>query len=105
MRVTFNGNPCTTIVSCYNPTNANDETDITILLNGIYSLARHFPEYNVVIIGVDMNAQKGNESNKFCLHNLPNRNDKNNKFFIREQSLHEIPKKGGKTMDQHPKNA
>ena len=29
IRATFNGNPNTKIVSCYSPTNASDETDIT----------------------------------------------------------------------------
>ena len=37
MYASFNGNPCTTIISCYSPTNASDETDI-ITYNELFFL-------------------------------------------------------------------
>ena len=49
-------------------TNTSDETDITTLYDW------HIPKH-VLIIGGDMNAQIGKDENdKFCLHNLSNRN-------------------------------
>ena len=75
MFASFNGNPCTTIVSCYCPTNANDETNIIAFYNELSSFVRHIPKHNVPIIGGDMNALIGkDENNKFCLHNSSNRN-------------------------------
>jgi len=75
MSATFNGNPCMTVVSCYSPTNASDETDVETFYNGLSSLCRHTPKHNVLIIGGDMNAQIGKtENNRFSLHNTSNRN-------------------------------
>ena len=37
MVATFNGNHSTTIISCYNPTNVSEETDI-IIFNKEFSL-------------------------------------------------------------------
>ena len=85
---TFNGNPCTTIVSCYSPTNASDESDITTFYNELSSLARHTPKHNVLIIGGDMNAQIGKDNNnKFSFHSLPNRNGEHLAEFSLENGL------------------
>ena len=37
MCTTFNGNLCSTIISCYSPTHASDETDITSFYEGLSS--------------------------------------------------------------------
>ena len=77
MCASFNGNPCTTIISCYSPTNISDETDIITFYNEQSSLVRHIPKHNVLTIGGDMNAQIGkDENNKFCLYNSSNKNGK-----------------------------
>ena len=61
---TFNGNP-TTIIICYNPSNACDEKEL-YTFNEISSILRSIPKHNVLIIGRDMNNQIGeNENNKF----------------------------------------
>ena len=52
----FNGNPCTTIISCYSPTNASDEMEIITFYNELSSLVQHILKHNVLIIGGDMNA-------------------------------------------------
>ena len=72
----FNGKPCTTIVSCNSPTNVSDETDMIITrYNELSSLVRHIPKYNVLIIGADTNSQIGKDENdKFSLWDWPNRN-------------------------------
>ena len=56
MVATFNGNPSTTIISCYNPTNATNETDFVAFNNKLSSLIRIIQQNNVLIIGGDMNA-------------------------------------------------
>ena len=66
MLAIFNGNPCTTIVSCYRITNTNDELDIITFYNEISYFTRHIPKYNILIIGGDWNVQRGkDENNKF----------------------------------------
>ena len=77
MRVTtFNGNPSTTIISCYSPTNASDEADLISFCNKKLSLVRNIPKHNVLIIRGNMNSQIGkNENNKFSFHNSSNRNE------------------------------
>ena len=70
MAVMFNGNPSTTIISCYSLTNVSDETDLIVL----YKIVRSILKHNVLIIGGDMNAQMGkNVKNKFSLQKLSNR--------------------------------
>ena len=72
MCATFNGDPCTTMVSCYSPASASDESDITTFYDGLSSLARHIPKYNDLIIERDMNVEIGKDKNeKFSLQNLP----------------------------------
>ena len=50
-------NHSTTIILCYNSTNAKDEIDLIIWHNELYSFVWSIPKHNVHIIGVNMNAQ------------------------------------------------
>ena len=69
MVAVFNGNPSTTIISCYNPINVNDETDL-IAYNELSSFVCSIPKHYVQIIGGDLNTQIGkNVNNKFRLYN------------------------------------
>ena len=56
MVATFNGNPRTTIISCYSPTNVSEETELIAFYDELSSLVRNIPKYNVLVIGGDMNA-------------------------------------------------
>ena len=52
------------------------------------SLVRHFPKYNILIIGGDMNALIGKDrNNKFWLGNSPNRNKEYLIVFALKNSL------------------
>ena len=51
---TFNGNPQTTIISCYSPTNVSEEQDVLHFYNEFASLVRAVPRHNVLIIAGDM---------------------------------------------------
>ena len=65
---TFNGDLDTTIIFCYSPINANDETEITTFNSELSPLVHFISNYNVLIIGGDMKAQIGkDENNKILL--------------------------------------
>ena len=88
MVATFNGNPSTTIISCYSPTNVSEQTDLIALYNELFYPVRSIPKHNVIIIGGDMNPQIGkNVSNKFRLHNSSNRNGEHLMDFTQENRL------------------
>ena len=55
----FHGNPQTTFISCYSPTNISDEQDTERFYIDLISLTRQIPQHYVLIIGGDFNAQIG----------------------------------------------
>ena len=88
MVATFNGKPCTTIISYFSSTNATDETDLLTFYNERFPLVRCVTKLNVLIVGGDMNAQIGkDENNKFYSHNLSNRNGDHLTDFSLEKRL------------------
>ncbi len=44
MAATFNGNPSTTIISCYSPTNVIEETELIAFYDELSSLVRSIPK-------------------------------------------------------------
>ena len=88
MAATFNGNPRATIISCYSPTNVSEETELVTFYDELSSLVRSIPKHNVLVIGGDMNAQIGkNSNNRYSLHNTSNRNGKHLTEFMVENRL------------------
>ena len=76
MVATFNGNPCTIIISSYSPNHVSEETELTAFYEKLSSLVHSIPKHNGLVIGGDMNAQIGkNVNHKFSRHNLTNRNE------------------------------
>ena len=57
MATTFNGNPNTTIISCYYLPNFSDETDLITFYKELFSLIRSIPKHNILVIGRDTNTQ------------------------------------------------
>ena len=55
MVVAFDGNPNTTIISCYRSTNVSEETDLIAFYKELSSLVRSIPKHNFFVIGGDMN--------------------------------------------------
>ena len=49
MYAAFKGNP-NTVISCYSPINAIEETD-TITYNELFSLVQYIPKYIIIISG------------------------------------------------------
>ena len=79
-------NPSAAIISCYDPTNVSEETDLITFYNKLSSLVCSISKYNILIIGGNMNAQIGkNVNHKFSLHNSSNRNgETSNRFHARK---------------------
>ena len=88
MKVTFNGNPRATIISCYSPTNVSGENELVAFYDELSSLVRSILKHNVLVIGGDMNAQIGkNGNNIYSLHNTWNRNGQHLTEFMMENRL------------------
>ena len=88
MVATFNGNPSATIISCYTPTNVNEETDLIAFYNELSSLVCSILKHHVLVIGEDKNVQIGKKVNhKFSLHNSSNRNGERLTDFMLENRL------------------
>ena len=71
MIATFNGNPSSTIISCYSPTTASNEKDFNNFDNEIFSFVRRVTKGKVSIRGGDLGK---NENIKLSLHKFSNRN-------------------------------
>ena len=77
MTVTFQGNPQTTIITCYSPKNVSDETETERFYSDLSSLTRQIQKHNVLIIIGDFNAQLGQNDNgnfPYSFHQNTNRN-------------------------------
>ena len=102
MVATFNGNPSTSIISCYSPTNVSEETDLIAFYNELSSLIRSISKHNILIIGGDMNAQIGkNVDHKFSQYNLSNRNGEHQTDFTLENRLTCLNKKFQKKRENY----
>ena len=85
---TFQGNPATTVISCYSPTNVSDVTEVDDFYVSLSSLVRHIPKHNFIVIGGDMNAQIGHsDTHNFSYHATANRNGQLLEDFIAENEL------------------
>ena len=88
MAIHIQGNPKTTLISCYSPTNVSDEQDTERFYNDLTYFIRHIPKYNVLIIGGDFNAHLGKyDDNKYSLHRTTNRNVNMLHSFLQENNL------------------
>lgn len=74
LTATFMGNPATTIVSCYSPTNCSEEEDIAAFYDNLADTLRSTPAHNLLLVCGDFNAQIGIEDCKYTYHGETNRN-------------------------------
>ena len=74
MTASFTGNPATTIISCYSPTNCSDEEDVVMFYKSLSDALRDIPAHNMVLIGGDFNAKLGTDDIPFSFHDSTNRN-------------------------------
>ena len=97
----FNGNPKTTFVACYSPTNVSEETQAQEFYTQLQDTIRKLPKHNVIIIAGDMNAQVGTRDTKgSSYHEKTNRNGQMLLDLMKECNLVSIStkftKKAGK---------
>ena len=84
----FMGNPLTTVISCYSPTNVSDQEETERFYVDLTSYTRHIPKHNVLVIGGDFNAHLGKENGYiYSFHINTNRNGNMLKNFIHENNL------------------
>ena len=59
MTIQFHGNPHTTIISCYIPTNVSDEIENAYFYIYLTAITRQVPKHNLLSIYGDFNAHLG----------------------------------------------
>ena len=74
MIATFNGNPATTVISCYSPTNASELEMAIKFYEDLTGVIKEIPKHNVKVIAGDMNAQICSEDAKGYTFNNSTRN-------------------------------
>jgi len=84
----FNGNPKTSVICCYSPTNVSEEVDIDEFYGDLSTLTRQIPKHNVTLKGGDFNAKLGrNDGVKHSFHTETNRNREWLKDFLIENKF------------------
>ena len=81
---TFQGNPRTTIVSCYAPHNSLPDDDAIDFYSNLNSVVSEIPQHDMLLICGDFNAHL---ISKFSLHKDSNRNGNFLSDFIHENNL------------------
>ena len=74
--VTLNGNPQTTILVTYGPTNVANEEETINYYNSLIEITREIPAHNFLTVIGDFNARVGRDSAKFTYHETTNKNGK-----------------------------
>ena len=94
MVATFNGNPQTTFVACYSPTNVSEEIQAQEFYTQLQDTIRKLPKHNVIIVAGDLNAQVGIQDTKgSSFHEQTNRNGQMLLDLIKECNLVSISTK------------
>ena len=81
---TFNGNPATTVISCYSPTNVSEEQDVITFYDELSALTHHVPKHNVLVVAGDLNAHL---AQNFSYHDCSNRNGEYLSDYQNENNL------------------
>ena len=84
----FNGNPKTTVICCYSPTNVSEVNEEEEFYDKLSSLTRQVPRHDVTIIAGDFNAKIGQNDGFFhSFHKTSNRNGKMFGDFLKENKM------------------
>ena len=65
----FNGNPATTVISCYSPTNVTTPEEREDFYVELTELTKKIPKHNVTLIAGDMNARIGESDARASAYN------------------------------------
>ena len=80
----FDGNPKSTIISCYSPHNTSDEQDVDDFYNTLRSVLDEVPAHNFLVVPGDFNAKLGPADVKFTHNVETNRNGEKLLDFMEE---------------------
>ncbi|KAJ3593132.1 hypothetical protein NHX12_005469 [Muraenolepis orangiensis] len=83
----FEGNPVTTVMSVYSPTNAAPVEDVEKFYDELRTAIHHVPAHNFLVILGDFNARLGPEDAPFTYHNNTNRNGEYLSALLMEHEL------------------
>ena len=72
----FDGNPKTTVIVVYAPTNEADEEEVEVFYRDLRNTLQDVPAHNFLAIIGDLNARLGPEDAPFTFHAETNRNGK-----------------------------
>ena len=61
-KIHFQGNPQTTVITCYSPTNVSEGTEVDTFYTQLTDTIREIPKHNFLIIGGDFNAHLGQDN-------------------------------------------
>ena len=80
--IQFHGNPQTTIISCYIPTNVRYEIETEVFYTYLTVITRQVTKHNLFLIVGDFNAHLGqDDSFKYSFHEITNLNGMMIKLF------------------------
>ena len=74
MQVTFSGNPKTSVIVTYAPTDVSDDEEVKNYYHQLTTATKSVPAHNVLIVTGDFNARIGLDNAKFAYHTSTNRN-------------------------------
>ena len=74
MRADFGGNPKSTLIACYIPTDVSSEADVTQFYNELKDATDAVPAHNVLTVAWDFKAQVGPDDSAFTHNHATNRN-------------------------------
>ena len=87
MQVTFSGNPKTSKVVTYSPTNVSDDEEVKNYYRQLTAATKSVPGHNVLIVAGDFNARIGLDIAKFAYHTSTNRNGEFLHEYAQENDL------------------
>ena len=87
MQVTFSGNPKTSVIVTYSPTNVSDDEEGKNYYHQLTTATKSVPAHNVLIVTGDFNARIGLDNAKFAYHTSTNRNGEFLHEYVQENDL------------------
>ena len=87
MTAEFDGNPKTTVIVVYAPTNCADEVEVEEFYNDLRDTLQDVPAHNFLACIGDFNARLGPDEVPFTYHDVTNRNGKYLVELLSEYSL------------------
>ena len=96
----FEGNPRTTVVSCYSPHNNSTDEEVTQFYDILRTTLENVPAHNFLLVPGDFNAKLGTDDVTFSYHTETNRNGEHLVDIMEEFNLYPANTKFMKSKNQ-----